>query len=239
MTGWAAKRFWADASVAAVPEGYQVLLDTRPLRTPAKCPLILPSRAMAEEIAAEWQAVDKIVKPGLMPVTRSANSALDKVARQFDDVVSVVSAYGASDLLCYRATAPEALVKAQAEAWDPMLDWAERTYGARLVATAGVMSVAQPAEALRRLKDAVRASSPFQLTALHDLVALSGSLVLGLAATTGEFDPEMLWHLSRFDEDWQAGQWGEDEEASAIAEGRRQDFLRAHHFWKLSAPDRE
>lgn len=239
MTGWAAKRFWAGVSVAAVAGGHQVLLDTRPLRTPAKRPLILPSRAMAEAIAAEWQAVDGIVRPALMPVTRSANSALDKVTRQFDEVVAVVAAYGGTDLLCYRASAPEALAAAQARAWDPLLGWAERTYGARLVATAGVMAVVQPAAALARLEAAVRASSPFQLTALHDLVALSGSLVLGLAATTGEFDPEKLWRLSRFDEDWQAGQWGEDEEASAIAEGRRRDFLHARHFWELSTPERE
>ena len=169
-----------------------------------------------------------------MPVTRAANAAIDKVAVQFDEVADLIAAYGASDLLCYRAAGDDRLADAQAAAWDPMLDWAADRLGARLVVTQGVIPVAQPPEAMNRLDMAVRACSSFQLTALHDLVALTGSLVLGLAARTGEFAPDDLWRLSRFDEDWQERSWGRDDESSAIAELKRDDFLRACHFWKLS-----
>lgn len=239
MSGWQAKRFWTEVSTEPVDGGYRVLLDARPVRTPAKAALILPTQAMAEAVAAEWRAVDKIVDPLRLPVTRAANAAIDKVEPQFAEVCDLIAAYGASDLLCYRAEAPAELTAAQAAAWDPMLDWAALRLGARLIATRGVVPIAQPADSLAALAAQVRACSHFQLTALHDLVGLSGSLVLGLAATTGEFTLESLWRLSRFDEEWQSAQWGEDEEASAVAQRKRDDFLRAGHFWKLSGPHRQ
>ncbi|MCY1127446.1 ATPase [Frigidibacter sp. RF13] len=233
MSGWKAKRFWKDVTVHAVDGGFEVNADGRVLKTPAKAALRLPTSAMAEAVAAEWRAVEETVDPRLMPVTRAANAAIDKVAQQFDEVAEMIAAYGASDLLCYRAEAPAALRLAQAKVWDPMLDWAERALGARLVTTTGVVPVQQPAGALGKLSRKVRETTPFQLTALHDLVSLSGSLILGLAAATDEFDVANLWEMSRFDEEWQARQWGEDEEASVIAEKKRTDFLRARHFWEL------
>lgn len=237
MTGWKARRFWTAATAGPEGVGFTVRLDGRPVRTPAKRPMILPTRAMAEAVAAEWAAVGAEVDPLRMPVTRAANAAIDKVAVQFDEVAAMIAAYGASDLLCYRATGPQALARAQAAAWDPMLDWAERTYGARLAVTQGVVPVAQPTEAVARLATEVLACSPFQLTALHDLVALTGSLVLGLAATGAEFAPDDLWRLSRFDEDWQAAEWGEDAEAAEAAARKHEDFRHAGAFWRLaSAP---
>jgi chaperone required for assembly of F1-ATPase len=236
MSGWAAKRFWI--SVIVVPEGagFAVRLDARAVKTPAKRPLILPTPAMAEAVAAEWAAVESLIDPRRMPVTRAANAAIDKVAPEFDEVAGMIAAYGGSDLLCYRAAEPEALAAAQAEAWDPLLDWAAATFGTRLLTTRGVAPVAQPPQAVARLAAEVMACTPFQLAALHDLVALSGSLVLGLAATRRTFDPEALWRLSRFDEDWQAAEWGRDDEAAAAAAAKRQDFLLAEKFWTLSAP---
>ncbi|MCB2116916.1 MAG: ATPase [Rhodobacteraceae bacterium] len=234
MSGWKAKRFWTSAEVIAEPGGFGVRLDGRALKTPAKRALILPTGAMAEAVAEEWLAVEKVVDPRLMPVTRAANSAVDKVALQFAEVAEMIAAYGGSDLLCYRAEGPEGLVVRQRQAWDPMLDWAEARYGARLVATTGIVPVAQPGASLERLARAVRATTPFQLTALHDLVALTGSLVLGLAATEAEFDPEELWSTSRIDEIWQAELWGDDEEATETAALKRADFLRARHFWSLA-----
>lgn len=233
-SGWTLKRFWTEVGVTDAGGSFGVVLDARSVKTPAKAVLALPTRALAEAVAAEWRAVEGAVDPRRMPMTRSANAALDKVAPQFDEVAGLIAAYGGSDLLCYRADAPAELVAAQAEAWDPMLAWAERTYGVRLVTTHGIAPVAQPAESVSALSRAVFSCTPFQMTALHDLVSLTGSLVLGLAATTGEFTPGHLWKLSRFDEDWQTGLWGEDEEASAIAERKRNDFLHACHFWKLS-----
>lgn len=235
MTSWTAKRFWKEARAEAVEGGHTVYLDARPIRTPAKRLLLLPTQAMAEAVAAEWAAVGEVVDPGAMPVTRSANAAIDKVAVQFDEVAGLIAAYGGSDLLCYRAAGPEALAKAQAEGWDPLLDWAARSYGAPLVTTVGVVPVAQPAESLARLAAPIRAASAFELTALHDLVSLTGSLVLGLAATSGAFEPERIWRLSRIDEDWQAAQWGEDEEAVDAAARKRGDFLHARYFWEISA----
>lgn len=233
MSVWRPKRFWKSVSVEPAEEGFGVALDGRPVRTPAKAALILPTRAMAEAVAGEWQGVEGEIRPETMPVTRRANAAIDKVAPQFDEVAEMIAAYGGSDLLCYRAEGPRELTEAQARGWDPLLDWAEATFGARLAVTQGVVPVAQAETALERLRAEVRACSAFQLTALHDLVALTGSLVLGLAATRPEFEPEDLWALSRIDEEWQIAQWGEDEEAAQAVALRKADFLAARKFWAL------
>ena len=203
MSGWKAKRFWKIVAVEPAEGGFAVRLDGRPVNTPAKAPLLLPSRAMASAVATEWEAVEGHVDPVAMPVTRRANAAIDKVAPQFDEVAELVADYGGTDLLCYRAEEPEELALAQAEAWDPMLDWAADTLGARLTTRRGVTPVEQPRDSLARLGCIVRATSPFELTALYDLVGLTGSLILGLAASRPEFDADALWRLSRFDEDWQ------------------------------------
>ena len=237
MSGWARKRFWKEVSIGAEGAGFAVLLDGRPVRTPAKAPLILPSRALADRVAAEWAAQGETLDPESMPATRAANAALDKVTPQFDEVATLLAAYGETDLLCYRAEAPAELVAEQARAWDPLLHWAERRYGVRLAVTAGIMPAAQPPETLARLSAEVRALTPFQLTAFHDLVAMSGSLILALAVTEGQGTPESLWTASRIDEDWQARQWGTDDEALRQANHRRQAFLRAADFFTACPRD--
>ena len=148
-------------------------------------------------------------------------------------MAGLISDYGGTDLICYRAETPEELTARQAAAWDPLVDWAARRHGAALTVTRGIVPVAQPAEGVAALSRAVTALSPFELTALHDLVALSGSLVIGLNATEPGSDPEALWSLSRVDEDWQAELWGVDEEAAALAAVKKRDFLHAHRFWTL------
>jgi chaperone required for assembly of F1-ATPase len=233
MTHWAARRFWATARAVAVPGGHGVLLDERRLRTPGKAPLLLPTAAMAAAVAAEWAAQGERIAPGTMPVTRAANSAQDRVAPQRAEVAALVAAYGGSDLLCYRARHPAALVARQAAAWDPLLDWARRRFDAPLTVTEGVMPVPQPEASLARLGAAVAALDAFRLTALHDLVALSGSLVIGLAALAEARPAAELWALSRIDEDWQAALWGADAEAEATAARRRDGFLEAHRFARL------
>jgi chaperone required for assembly of F1-ATPase len=233
VSGWKAKRFWQKATVEAVEGGWTVRLDARPVRTPAKAPLVLPTRALAEAVADEWEAQQGEVKPDTMPFTRAANSAIDKVAPQQAEVVAIIAAYGGSDLLCYRATGPQDLCDRQARAWDPLLDWAAERLGARLAATAGVMHVAQAPDALARLSARVEAMTPFQIAAFHDLVALSGSLVVALAVVDGRIGAEEAWALSRLDECWQIEQWGEDEEAAAAAEVRRAAFHQAARFFAL------
>ncbi|MGV6812806.1 MAG: ATP12 family chaperone protein [Brevirhabdus sp.] len=234
MSEWAPKRFWKDTKVGEAENGFLVLLDGRQVRTPAKAALALPSFEMAEAAVAEWDAQQDTVDPNTMPVTRSANAAIDKLSVQFDEVADLIAEYGGTDLLCYRADTPEALAARQAKAWDPMLSWAERQYGACLACTSGVMHVAQPEAAVAALKDAVFKQGKFGLTALHDLVSLTGSLVLGLAATFDEFDAEFLWSLSRIDEEWQIEQWGRDEEADEMTAQKKESFFHAHRFYRMA-----
>jgi len=233
MSVWTARRFWTEATVRAEAGGHGVLLDGRPVRTPLKVPLILPSEGLAREIAAEWQAQGKTVNPATMPFTRTANSAIDTVTPQFDVVAAQIAAYGGSDLVCYRATGPESLIQRQAKAWDPLLEWAETELEAPLSYTSGIMPVEQSAASLLALETKVRAQSPFQLAAFHDLVALSGSLVLGLAVAAGKVTAAKAWSLSRVDEDWQAELWGADEEAAEVAALKWQAFLTADRFFAL------
>lgn len=234
MSEWKAKRFWKAASVEAVDGGFAVLLDGRGVKSPAKTPLVLPNQKMAAAVAAEWDAQAEEIDPLSMPVTRSANAALDKVSTQFDEVATLISGYGDSDLLCYRADGPEGLVERQTERWDPLLDWVHQTYDARLLVAEGVMHIAQPESALERLSKPVFAMDPFQLAGFHDLVSISGSLILGLAVTKGRLSAPEAWSLSRLDEDWQIEQWGADDEAAEVARKKESDFVSAAKFYDLS-----
>ncbi len=235
MSEWTMKRFWTDARVEKEEAGaFRIELDGKPIRTPLKEPLLLPSRTMADAVCAEWEAQTDVIDPRVMPMTRSANAAIDKVARQMDEVAGLLTAYGETDLLCYRAPDPVTLVNRQAQAWDPLLDWAADRYGARLVVGTGVLPIAQPPEALGALSKAVGQMTAFELTALHDLVSLSGSLVLGLAAAERAFPAADIWLWSRIDEIWQIEQWGEDEEAAKAAAIKEAAFHHAFRFFQLA-----
>jgi chaperone required for assembly of F1-ATPase len=238
MSEWAQKRFWTRASAEASGNGWIVTLDDRTVRTPARAVLALPTQALAEAIAMEWDAQEGVIRPATMPLTRAANSAVDKVVPQFDVVADMLAEYGATDLLCHRAEGPDGLAHRQAEAWDPLLDWARDSLQAPLTATTGMLPVAQPAQSRARLRDEIGAQDAYALTALHDLVTLSGSLIIGLAVQQGLRDPDALWDCSRVDETWQQEQWGLDAEADEAAEARRRDFLAAARFHGLARPDR-
>ncbi|WP_417729026.1 ATP12 family chaperone protein [Roseovarius sp.] len=238
MSEWKAKRFWKEAGVVEEENGFGVRLDGRVVRTPAKAALIVPTRALAQAIAAEWDAQEGKIDPKTMPFTRSANAAIDKVARQQAEVVEMLAAYGDSDLICYRATSPVELVKKQAEAWDPLVDWAESVLSAKLLLVEGVVHVPQDAQAIARLKAHVEALDTWALTAFHDLVSISGSLVIGFASLNDFYPIDVLWSLSRIDETWQAEQWGSDEEAEEMAARKQYDFLHAKRFYDLSRRDR-
>ncbi|MEL6235549.1 MAG: ATP12 family protein [Pseudomonadota bacterium] len=231
--GTAARRFWTHAEVVADAAGHALMLDGKPVRTPARAALVLPNRALAAAVAAEWEAQGETIRPATMPLTRAANSAIDRVGPQRAAVANMVAAYGESDLLCYRAEHPPGLVARQTAAWDPMLLWADAALGAPLTPTRGVMHAPQPEASLARLRDAVMALDAFELTGLHDLVALSGSLVLGLAVRAGRLDPAEAWDMSRLDEAWQAEHWGIDAEAAAATAEREAAFRAAARLLDL------
>lgn len=233
MSGWAPKRFWKQAEVVKAAQGFTVTLDGKGLKTPAKTAFWVPSRDLAEAVAAEWQAQADKVKPETMPFTRMANSALDKVMPQFAAVADMLAAYGGSDLLCYRAEAPQELVAKQAAHWDPLLAWAEAEFGSRLNQTAGIMPIAQPPESQTPLHAAVHALSPFQLAAFHDLVAILGSLILALGVARGKLSADAAFDLSRIDEHWQAELWGWDEEAAESEAIKRASLTDAARFFAL------
>jgi chaperone required for assembly of F1-ATPase len=236
MSGWKAKRFWSQATVETMAAGFTVHLDGRPVKTPAKAALIVPTRAMAAAIAAEWDAQTGEVDPRTMPVTRSANAAIDKVAHQHAEVAQMIADYGDSDLLCYRATGPAELIARQAEGWDPVLDWAAEALGVRLVPTQGVMHRPQDPAILACLSARVAGLNEFELAAFHDLVSLSGSLILGFAVEAGHLSVDVAWDLSRIDEAWQIEQWGADEEATAMTAAKRTAFVHAKSFLDLARP---
>jgi chaperone required for assembly of F1-ATPase len=234
MSEWKAKRFWKEASVAQALDGFAVHLDGRPVKTPAKTPLIVPTRAMAAAIAVEWDAQQGQIDPRTMPVTRSANAAIDKVAAQHAEVAQMIADYGDSDLLCYRAPGPVELTQRQAQMWDPLLDWAEAELGIRLFTASGVIHVPQDPVVLAQLSARVHAMDNFSLAAFHDLVSLSGSLILGFATMMDYRTADEIWQLSRLDEEWQIEQWGADDEATTMAETKRLAFLHAKFFVDLS-----
>ena len=224
------KRFWADVSVIEVDGGFGVSLDGRPLKTPAKVALMVPTRALAEAIAAEWAATGETVDPRAMPMTGLANAATDRAA---DDLVAGIVRYAGSDQFCYRAEGPTPLVERQAEAWDALLGWARRRYDVDFATCSGVVHVAQPSETVRKLGHAVRLLDRFWLAALSPLVTIGGSLVAGLAVLEQAIPPEAAWEAVSLDERWQLEKWGSDSEAEAALDAKRADFLAAARFLEL------
>jgi len=236
VSDWKLKRFWTEAQVSEGRDGFAVLLDGRPVKTPAKATLAVPTRALADAIAAEWDAQEDKIDPEAMPMTRMANSTIDKVSVSRAAVIEMLAEYGDSDLLCYRADGPQGLMARQAEGWDPLIDWLDARFGVRLALAEGVMHVPQEPAHLMTLRQRVEELSDFSLTGFHDLVMLSGSIVLGLAVVEDRLTPANAWDLSRIDEVWQIEQWGEDDEATAAESVKRAAFLDASAFYHLANP---
>ncbi|MEO1732538.1 MAG: ATP12 family protein [Pseudomonadota bacterium] len=236
MSEWKQKRFWTDSTVMTSEHGYSVLLDGRSVKTPAKTAFLVPTRALAEAVAKEWAAQEDTIDPRTMPYTRTANAAIDKVAAQHGEVADLLADYGDTDLLCYRAEHPDGLVDRQADLWDPALNWASDALGARLEPRSGLMHAPQPAGALAGLRARVHKLSNFELAAFHDLVSLTGSLVLGFAAMHDWKSPDEIWDISRLDERWQEEHWGLDEEAAEQAAIKRTAFHHAKRFYDACQP---
>ena len=224
------KRFYREARAAA---GGSVELDGRPVRTPARRPLAVPTVPLAEAIAAEWNSQGESIDPRAMPLTGLANAAVDRVSPDPEAFARGLAAYGGSDLLCYRAEGPPRLVERQAQHWDPLLAWARRRYDVDFEVTRGIVHRPQPKATVDRLAHAVQARSPFELAALSPLVTISGSLVVALALAEAAIDLETAWSAAVLDEQWQAEQWGEDSEAARALAARRNEFEAADLFLRL------
>lgn len=227
------KRFWKNAAVIEADGGFGIALDGRPLKTPARADLTVPTKELAEAISAEWNDCAETVDPRSMPLTGLANAAIDHVAANREAFAADLARYGESDLTCYRAEGPQALVEQQAESWDALLQWARRRYDVDFETRSGVMHVGQPEATVRRLAHEVAALDDFQLAGLSPLVTISGSLVAALAVLDGTVSPEATWEAVSLDDRWQIEQWGADKEAEAALENRRRDFLAAARFLSL------
>lgn len=227
------KRFWKDVGVECAGDGWSIRLDDRPVLTPARRNIVVPSREFAEGIAAEWRTQETVVSPLSMPLTRAAATCLDRVAPEFDTIAGNTAAYGGADLLCYRAPHPDGLRQRQNDAWNPMLEWAADALGVRLHVGAGIMHIAQSQETLDALHRLVRERTAWSLTGLTELVTLSGSLILALAVDHGRLTAAEAWHSSRVDEIWNVEAWGEDADEAALVARKQADFLHASRLLEL------
>jgi chaperone required for assembly of F1-ATPase len=220
------KRFYREAGIGEIAGGgFPVLLDDKPVKTPARRALAAPTRALAEAIAGEWNAQTETIDPARMPLTRLANAAIDAVADQAQAVREEVAKYLGSDLLFYRADTPQGLVERQAHAWNPLLRWVAEMLGARFVLVQGIMQMPQPPEAIEAARAGIP-NEPWRLAAVASITTLTGSALLALALCADVIDADAAWMAAHVDEDWQMAQWGRDELALE---------RRAFHFAELQA----
>jgi chaperone required for assembly of F1-ATPase len=218
------KRFYKSVTVDHIGPGYTVSLDGRTVKTPKKAQLDLPKQAIAAAVAAEFDAQANEIVPGTMPMTRLVNSALDTVDAAGEKLLDEVASYAASDLLCYRAESPAGLVQRQAEHWDPLIDWARSALAADLAVTTGILHVPQPEASVAAIRTAAEDFDCFAMAAMHTLMTMSGSAVVGLAVARRFIDGDAAWRAAWVDEDWQSDYWGRDEEAEGRRARRKSDF---------------
>ncbi len=227
------KRFWQDVSVAQADGGWEIRLDDRPIKTPAKALLVVPTEPLAEGIASEWRDVAEIIDPRAMSLTGIANAAVDRVAPDLRAFAGGLARYAEADLACYRADWPPELVDRQEKAWDGLLAWARRRYDVDFSTTSGIMHVPQPQATIERLAYEVSSLDAFRLAAMSPLVSIGGSLVAALAVLEKMISTEEAWGAVSIDERWQLEQWGSDSEAELALENRKKDFFAAASFLRL------
>ncbi|MFN4355164.1 ATP12 family chaperone protein [Parvibaculum sp.] len=226
------KRFYMKAEAGQHDGSYAVLLDRKVVKTPSKQALAVPSLALAEAMAAEWEAQREEIDPRKMWLTKLANTAIDLVVPRRADVIAELVTYSGTDLLCYRAEHPAALAARQAALWDPLLGWAA-AHGIALTPTTGILHVAQPPASLDAYGRALEAFDAFRIAALHNAVTLTGSAVIGLAVTLGRLQPEEAFDIAHLDEHWQMELSGEDEDERARLETRRSELVETGRFIRL------
>ncbi len=228
------RRFYKEAGFKKMSNGYAILLDARPIKTPLKAELRLPAESLAKAIVKEWQTQQDVIDPRCMPLTRLANTAIDRVLGYEREIVDEIIHYARSDLLCYRAGTPAGLVDKQSVAWDPLLAWAEQELRAKMSISEGIVHVSQPDDAIANVRDAVAALDHFALTSLHNMTTLTGSCLIALAVGQGQINAVDAWNAAHIDEDWQIGQWGEDVEAEERRKRRWAEFQASHSFMVLA-----
>ena len=228
-------RFYKKAEAVADDSGsgWRVHLDGRAVKSPAKAEFLLPSEALAQEIAAEWEAQGEKILPHTMPIMQRAATAIDRVAHHRPMVIGEIVGYGRSDLLCYRATFPEDLIERQAKAWQPLLDWAQSELGVALAVTEGVMPIDQDDHALLRLQDHVEGLDDYYLTALHGLTTVSGSVIIGLATVKGHIDAQKAFECAMLDDEYAIEQWGDDAEAVIRRDRHKAELLATGRYLGL------
>lgn len=230
------KRFWTNAEAVAGAGGWGVELDGKPLRTPARAVLIVPTEALGAAVADEWNAAQATFDPQAMPLTGLANAAIDRVVPDPAAFAAALAQYGENDLLCYRAEGPDALVDKQSHAWDPLLAWGRRRFDVDFATTCGIVHVDQPSATTRRLAHEVATLDPFRLAGLSPLITIGGSLLAALGVLEGALTPGSAWESVSLDERWQLEQWGSDEEAEQRLANRKRDFVAAARFLALLEP---
>lgn len=229
------QRFYKSVTVEAdeIASAFAVLLDSKPVQTPARKPLQVPSAALAQAIAAEWEAQNTEITVERMPLTQVAATALDRVSPDTATYAHQIVAYGETDLVCYRADGPQALAARQTAAWQPLVDWTAEVFSASLTVTDGVTPVAQPPATVTALRNAVAAHDVFEMAALGLAVTASGSLVIALALSHGRIDADAAFAAGYLDETWQAEQWGSDEDAEVRQQTAHADLKIAAQFFEL------
>lgn len=224
------KRFWKEVAVVLQDGGWAIELDGRPVRTPAKAPLVVQGEKLAEGIADEWRSVAEAIDLRAMPLTGFANAAIDRIAPERQAFAGGLARYAEADLACYRSEWPPELVERQTKGWDKLLSWARRRFDVDFSTTSGLMHIPQPPVTVERLSHAVAALDSFRLAGLSPLVAIGGSLLAALAVLEKAMTPEEAWQAVSIDERWQLEQWGADSEAETALENKRRDFLAAARF---------
>jgi len=227
------KRFYKTVDVNAEGEGFAVLLDGKPVKTPGGRTMSSPTLALAKGIAAEWREQGPLIDLGRMQLTKALNTALDRVAVHREDVIDELASFAGSDLLCYRAEAPEALVQRQSAVWDHWLKWAARTLGADLAVATGIVHTEQMPGPILQIRSAIAALDDFRLTALHTGVTITGSAVLGLAFLAGALTADEAFAASQVDEEFQAERWGRDAEAEGVRARRLEELRAARQYLDL------
>lgn len=231
------KRFYKSVDVAGEVPSLSIQLDGRAIKTPSKASLAVPTAALANAVAAEWDGQGEHIDPATMPLTRLCNTAIDRIGDDPTNIIAELTDFAGSDLICYRADTPQGLVERQKAAWDPLLAFAEEKIGGQFLSVCGLMHQIQPAPALEAMNRYYLSQSAFSLTAMHNITTLTGSSIIAAAVQQGRLDGDQAWTAAHIDEDWQIEHWGTDDEAVTRRAGNRREFDAALQFLDLLRSD--